>query len=128
MMERPPPAASASVEDLVAYARHLYRMRRKRDALFPGLFADPAWDMMLDLFVAYVEGRQTCVSSVCIAAAVPPTTGLRWITKLVEEGVFERHEDALDRRRTYVALSSKAFQKLSLLLEGSIDTSPRSTR
>ena len=43
-----------------------------------GLFADPAWDIMLDLFAARIEGKDITVSSAGIAACVPPTTALRW--------------------------------------------------
>jgi len=37
--------------------------------------ADPAWDMLLDLTAARAESRAVSVSSLCIAAGVPTTTG-----------------------------------------------------
>lgn len=90
--------------------RRAIRVRRMRDEAFglAGLFEDPAWDMMLDLFAAELEQRLVSVSSLCIAAAVAPTTALRWINKLIEVGLFERQPDELDRRRAFVALTPSA--------------------
>ena len=76
------------------------------------LFADPAWDMLLDLFAAQLERCQVSVSSLCIAAAVPPTTALRWIGTLHEAGLFERQADPSDRRRAYIGLSAKGFEAM----------------
>src|SRR5690606_9764038 len=69
--------------------RDLLRARRLRDEFLPGdLFADPAWDMLLDLFAARLEQERVSVSSLCIASAVPPTTALRWIRTLTEKGLL----------------------------------------
>ncbi|GAA0737950.1 hypothetical protein [Sphingomonas japonica] len=89
-----------------AAIRAILRARRLRDQhLGNELFADPAWDMLLDLHAAAIEGAQVSVSSLCIAAAVPPTTALRWIQTLHERGLFERRQDPFDKRRAYIALS-----------------------
>ncbi|MEI9927580.1 MAG: winged helix DNA-binding protein [Sphingomonas sp.] len=91
--------------------RALIRSRRLRAQFFAGeLFADPAWDMLLDLFAAQLEHRRVSVSSLCIAAAVPPTTALRWIGTLHDAGLFERQADPSDRRRAYIALSAKGIE------------------
>lgn len=89
--------------------RQAIRARRLRTQFFDqGLFEDPAWDMLLDLYAAEMERAQVSVSSLCIAAAVAPTTALRWIAKMSEAGLFERHPDPFDRRRAFMALSDKA--------------------
>ncbi|MFS2110858.1 hypothetical protein ACCC88_14295 [Sphingomonas sp. Sphisp140] len=91
--------------------RAVIRSRRLRSQYFAAeLFADPAWDMLLDLFAANIERRRVSVSSLCIAAAVPPTTALRWIGTMHEAGLFGRHADPGDRRRAYIVLSEKAVQ------------------
>src|SRR3546814_5849017 len=57
-----------------ARVRALIRARRMRDQFFRSeLFADPAWDMLLDLMAARLEHKRVSVSSLCIAAAVPVT-------------------------------------------------------
>jgi hypothetical protein len=92
-----------------AAVRAIIRARRLREQFFASeIFADPAWDMLLDLLAARLEGRQVSVSSLCIAAAVPPTTALRWIKALTDSGLFIRIADPHDRRRVFIALSDTA--------------------
>lgn len=102
-----PETAAEAVVDASA-VRRLIRARRLRDQyLGDGLFEDPAWDMLLDLFAAELEGNVVSVSSLCIAAAVAPTTALRWVNRLIEAGLFERRPDPGDRRRAFIALSAR---------------------
>lgn len=93
-----------------ALVRRLIRLRRDRDRHFPAeLFADPAWDMLLDLAAARMERVDVPVSSLCVAAAVPTTTALRWVRSLSEAGLFVRRTDRIDARRTFIGLSDQAF-------------------
>jgi hypothetical protein len=94
--------------------RNLIRIRRLRDQFFPrDLFADPAWDMLLDLMAARLEENRVAVSSLCIAAAVPATTALRWIRTLTEHGLFVRRADPEDGRRIFIELSDAAAEALA---------------
>lgn len=89
--------------------RRIIRQRQMRARFFADdLFADPAWDILLDLAAARVEGVRVSVTSLCIASGVPPTTALRWISEMVERGLLVRHDDDLDRRRAFIALSDKS--------------------
>lgn len=110
--DHPTPFRQEHEPDLVidaAEVRRAIRARRLRDQHFgAGLFEDPAWDILLDLFAADLEGAQVSVSSLCIAASVAPTTALRWIAKLTDSGLLERHPDPFDRRRAYMELSPDA--------------------
>lgn len=91
--------------------RQAIRARRLRDKFFgEALFEDPAWDMILDLFAAHLEQSEVSVSSLCIAAPVAPTTALRWIGRMTDAGLFERHPDPFDRRRALMTLSSRAIE------------------
>lgn len=91
--------------------RALLRARRLREQYLPAdLFADPAWDMILDLMAARLAGQRVSVSSLCIAAAVPPTTALRWIRQLTERGVFLRIDDPADGRRVFIELTDGAAE------------------
>lgn len=96
-----------------AQVRDLLRARRMRADFLPGdLFADPAWDMMLDLLAARLAQDRVSVSSLCIAAAVPPTTALRWIRTLTDKALVERRADPHDGRRIFIALADDAADKL----------------
>ncbi len=94
--------------------RRIIRQRQLRSRFFDAdLFADPAWDMLLDLTAARVEHTRVSVTSLCIASGVPPTTALRWITQMTEAGLFQRHEDDSDRRRAFIALTDKAAEAMA---------------
>jgi DNA-binding MarR family transcriptional regulator len=93
--------------------RSVIRARRLRSRYFQeDLFADPAWDMLLDLLQAEIAQLRVPVSSLCIAAAVPATTALRWLKTLVDQGLFVRRADPHDGRRVFVELSPEASQAL----------------
>ncbi|WP_447952847.1 winged helix DNA-binding protein [Sphingopyxis chilensis] len=102
-----------STEERAWRVRGYIRRRRERAELFPSdFFSDPVWDMMLDLYAAHLERQPVSVSSLCIAAAVPATTALRWIKTLTARGWFERARDERDGRRVYVSLSDDALSRL----------------
>ena len=95
------------------FVRAILKRRRDRDRYFPAeLFSDPAWDMLLDLSAARLEGRSVSVSSLCIAAAVPTTTGLRWIRNLCDVGMFVRTTDPDDLRRGIISLSDATAERM----------------
>lgn len=98
--------------------RRMLRQRRMREQYFPAdLFADPAWDMLLDLYAARLERQPVSVSSLCIAAAVPATTALRWIKTMTDAGLFIREADPQDGRRIFIALAEGAFDALARYFE-----------
>ena len=104
------------------HIREIIKLRRMRDRLLgEDLFADPGWDILLDLFAAQEEGQQVSVSSLCIAAAVPPTTALRWITNMTEAGYLVRRQDPHDARRVYIELSEAMAGKLKDYFEAIAD-------
>ena len=89
--------------------RSVIRARRLRSRFFSEeLFADPAWDMLLDLLQAEIAQLRVPVSSLCIAASVPATTALRWIKTMTEQGLFVRRADPHDGRRVFVELAPEA--------------------
>jgi DNA-binding MarR family transcriptional regulator len=93
--------------------RSVIRARRLRARYFrEELFADPAWDMLLDLLQAEIAQLRVPVSSLCIAAAVPATTALRWLKTMVSQGIFLRRADPHDGRRVFVELAPEASQAL----------------
>jgi DNA-binding MarR family transcriptional regulator len=109
-----PPAApsAAAIEDLM-------RARARRAKFFnPRLFADPAWDMLLELFAAELRQKKLAVTSLGIASGVPPTTALRWMSALQHEGLVERQNDPLDGRRVFVSLTPAGLQAMEHYFAG----------
>ena len=97
----------ALVEHIV---KKLIAERRRRYSFFPeGLFADPAWEILLTLALAESRHQRLSVSKLCSRVDMPPTTTLRWIGKLTDEGLLLRRDDLHDKRRKYIELSPDAF-------------------
>ena len=89
--------------------RKVIRARRLRSRFFEeDMFADPAWDMLLDLLQAEIAQLRVPVSSLCIAAAVPATTALRWLKTMTDKGIFVRRADPHDGRRVFMELAPDA--------------------
>jgi DNA-binding MarR family transcriptional regulator len=109
-MSQPAPSSDADAPAVQSdTVRAVIRARRLRSRYFAEeLFADPAWDMLLDLLQAEIAQLRVPVSSLCIAAAVPATTALRWLKTMVDHGLFVRRADPHDGRRVFVELAPDA--------------------
>lgn len=120
------PASGARSDDqpsdhraaLCSLAHHAYALRRQRAAIFGSaeLFGEPAWDILLDLYIAHAEGKQVSVSSACIGSGSPPTTGLRWLTVLADKGLIAREADDRDHRRIMVRLTEAGIAAMERFL------------
>lgn len=106
--------------------RSILRARQERSEHFSStLFADPAWEILLELFALELEQRRVSVSKLCLSARVPTTTALRWIDKLHEEGLISRGEDPFDGRRIWVTLSPAGVVRMqSYFNSGAVNALP----
>jgi DNA-binding MarR family transcriptional regulator len=94
--------------------RVMIKLRRARDRFFGiDMFADPAWDILLELYASELTQMKISVSGLCEAAAVPPTTALRWVHALEEAGVIQRSPDRLDGRRIFISLSARGLEAMT---------------
>ena len=129
MNPQPAPAPAGEVigeAELVQLARRISHWRRKRDALFdPVIFADPEWDILLDLFAEGGFGRKVSMSSLCIAASVPTTTAVRCINAMIEQGVLLKSRDANDARRVLIELTADTRNRMRTWLVGVANAQPR---
>jgi hypothetical protein len=107
--------ASAAAEDtpirrgvtLYAMAERLYAQRRARDAHFPSdLFGEPAWDLLLALFMALQEGRELGAAEACGAAGLDPLAGRPLLARVEATGLIER-------TRTGVKLTSEGVERMT---------------
>ena len=111
----PGPPAPVAREDPVTEetVRKIIRMRRRRNQFFEeALFADPAWDILLELYLAELSQQRVSITSLCAAAAVPPTTALRWIGILEKKGLINRRGDPFDGRRVFMALTPDGLGRM----------------
>ncbi|MDB5715474.1 MAG: hypothetical protein JWO15_2871 [Sphingomonadales bacterium] len=92
--------------DHARLAERIYRSRRDRERLFDNnIFADPAWDLLLDLFVRSERKEQVSISSACHAASVPEATALRYLKVLTEKNYVERVSHPNDKRSTMLKMT-----------------------
>lgn len=115
---KPSPRPLSFAEGRARLVRDIILFRRKRERLLgERLFADPVWDMMLDLYAAHYEGVSVSISSLCIAAYVPATTALRGIKAMIASGHFIREDDPNDGRRSIITMSSETRAKMDRLFD-----------
>ncbi|MEA3032175.1 MAG: hypothetical protein QOH86_191, partial [Sphingomonadales bacterium] len=100
---------SGEIGGLRAVAERLYDERRRRDARFPpGLFGEPAWDLLLALFVAYEDGRDLTLPEAYEAARIDPAEGPALVEKLTAAGLVTERRTRQDQRRMGLGLTDLA--------------------
>jgi DNA-binding response OmpR family regulator len=87
--------------------------QRRNEYLGSELFSDPAWDIVLELTLAKLQGEAVPVSSACAAAAVPFSTAYRYIGNLVDQRMVRRWKDPLDQRRVLLELEDDTHSVMS---------------
>jgi DNA-binding MarR family transcriptional regulator len=118
-----PSLVAAEAAELVS---QIIRAREKRATFFGSeLFADPAWDIMLELFLAQLTQRKMASSDLGIATPVPMSTALRWIEKLAEGGWIRRRPDPSDHRRGFVELSAKGSAAMHAWIDELVESQPK---
>lgn len=124
------PGILADPDFLLQLANAIYRTRQIRARHVPiDFLGEPAWDILLDLFIAKRNGKRESITSACIASQVAPTTALRWIGLLVADGWTVRERDETDQRRSLLRLSNKGETAVThFLTDASMSIRPISKR
>lgn len=100
--------------------------RHRRSEFFSGnLFSDPAWDLLLCLYSAYLRQHRVTIHTVTHRSRVPSTTALRWIRELHDQGLLTRTPDPLDGRRVFVGLSFEGAVAMSCYMQSCGFAPPR---
>ena len=104
-------------DELVDRARTVLHTRRLRVRHFNRvMFAEPAWDILLLLYLAESsEGRQT-IGQLATLIETPLTTVLRWVGYLEKEHLIQRIDHPTDRRIVFVRLTDKGRDSLDAFL------------
>jgi DNA-binding MarR family transcriptional regulator len=119
-------ATTMPIDERLSTALAWLSARDERDRVFGSdLFFDPAWNMLLDLYVNERRGAVVSVSSLCIAARVPSTTALRWLTMLEKRNLIGRRADDYDRRRSFLFLTEDGRSKVEATLDRAAERSTK---
>jgi len=105
-------SAIAQPDRRLNLARWMYWSREIRPPTGAELYGEPAWDLLLDLYLRQKSGTRSSITSACIGARAPHTTALRYVGALCEAGWLERIVDETDRRRNWLALTPLAEARL----------------
>ena len=114
--------------DLVQLVSQMIRSRKKRASVFsPNLFADPAWDIVLALFLAQLRQKRVAAADLSTETSIPLTTAHRWIETLEQKGWVRRSPDPLDQRRVFVDLSERGSTAMRVWIEDWIESQQNRT-
>jgi DNA-binding MarR family transcriptional regulator len=70
-------------------------------------FGEPAWDLLLSLYIIDSDRRRLRTGELCKLAGLPLTTALRWLEHLRVNGLIKQLPHLFDQRATTIELSSK---------------------
>lgn len=114
-------AKSQHEEVTGVFAEAIYRDRQRRAKYLPAIpFAEPAWDMLLDLYFRTCRHERVSISNACTASGVPSATALRWIDILVDSNLVVREADAVDRRRIWLKPTDECMIQLKSYLSSMV--------
>ena len=100
--------SDADRETLVSRARLVFNSRQLRERYFDAqLFGEPAWDMLLLLYIAEQSSARMTATSLGGLVHTPPTTVARWLNHLELAGLIERQAHPTDRRTIFLKLAEK---------------------
>lgn len=110
--------ASPLSHSLTARAGALLQQRQARQSFLPrSLFHEPAWELLLALYVARDADRPINVKHLVALVDAPITTSQRWIDQLAHMKLIHRVENAADRRRVEISLTDRAIDSIERYLE-----------
>lgn len=122
----PPPTGQPDQAELTRRARQLLADRAERLDHFPSeLFHEPAWEMLVGLFLERDAPRPLTVKTLSTYAHAPVTISQRWIEHLFRMGLVTRTIDPFDRRRVEVALSDLGLERMTRYLSALPAAIPR---
>lgn len=103
---------------LLARARQARQLRATMSVFLPrDLLVDPAWDMMIDLFIAAGTGERLRVKDLILLSGESAASAMRRIDRLQAADLLARRPDPADHRRVHVALTAKGHAAMAAMLE-----------
>ena len=111
-----PPHEAKSQKELVRIAWQMLTARRRRLERFGrAMFGEPAWEMLLLLYVTQDAQRHT-VSRLAALSGGTRSTATRWIEYLERQQLIQRESHPTDKRMAFVELTDKGRDSLSAYL------------
>jgi DNA-binding MarR family transcriptional regulator len=119
------PAAQEIVdrETLIQRAKQIYLARRRRHRIFgKSMFGEPAWDVLLILYIAEQSGPRYTIGRLTQLAGLATTTALRWLDYLEGQRLIARESHPTDRRAVWVEITDKGLKEMDSYLSETLTT------
>lgn len=110
---------SRRTETALEAAKRALHDRRLRTS-FLGLkeiFGEPAWDLLLDLFIRQAEYDASTCESALTTSNLHLTTLIRWLKVLEHNGLIKSRPDPADSGRIHVNLTPAGYEGMLRYLE-----------
>jgi DNA-binding MarR family transcriptional regulator len=105
-------------------AERLLRQRQQRsDYVSSTLFAEPGWDMLLELYVIENSGSSTAASALLPHSAITKSTKARWLDHLEQLRLVRRRAHPLEPDTEFVELTNEGARELERYLSSIGDLS-----
>ena len=111
-----------NVEECISAARRERARRHSRKDVFEErYFGEPAWNILLEVFILTVEGHSDIMMKhLAGPSQAPPTTFLRYVDWLESQGDLVSEKTDRDKRYRLIRLSQKGRQRIEHCLTGMI--------
>ena len=91
-----------------------FRLRR-RELLPDALFSEPAWDVLIELYLAHGRHRVS-TTALSDGAGVAIATLLRWLEYLTQNGLVAVTKSPTDARMRFIDLTGKGLAAMTIFL------------
>lgn len=107
------------IETALETAQRAYRDRAARTDYVgtKEIFGEPAWDVMLELFISQTKDEKVSVKSACINSDAPASTTMRWLMVLEQHGLISTAQDPDDPKRCLIHLTATGYEGMLRYLE-----------
>jgi DNA-binding MarR family transcriptional regulator len=103
--------------ELAQLARDILQSRRQRNGEFgKRLFSEPAWDMLLELYVRENTGVAATSRDLIAASGAARSTAARWIAHLDKESLIRRRRHPGDSATDFIELTDLGRDSLERYL------------
>ena len=103
-------------ESLFDAAHLASREIRLRAQLAPQL-DEARWMILLDIYLAMADGRETPFMSAAHASSVAVSTAQRYIHEMIADGLIAQHKSGTDQRVSHLILTSEGQAVMTRILE-----------
>jgi DNA-binding MarR family transcriptional regulator len=108
---------------LAQFATKVFYARTQRAGIFgAGMFGEPAWDMLLALYMLGSEGPRLSIGHLMQLSGTAQSTGLRWLQFLEDQKLVERKAQSNDDREAFVELTANTWTLLDSYFSKAFDS------